>query len=82
MVVLVVYIAAGVAVADGGRSFTFHKVRPGRYLISAVKEGWCWEGSRLAVAVESSDAAAPDLRHKGYELQVSTPLPPPLPLGM
>jgi hypothetical protein len=56
---------------EGGRGYSFHRVRPGNYLVSAVREGWCWEGSSLPASVGQTDSIAPDLKHKGYELQVS-----------
>lgn len=58
------------ASSEGGRGYSFHRVRPGNYLVTGVKEGWCWEGSRLPLTISQTDGIAPDLKHKGYELQV------------
>lgn len=38
--------------------------------MSGVREGWCWEGSRLPMSISQTDGVAPDLQQKGYELQV------------
>jgi hypothetical protein len=40
--------------------------------VTALKDGWCWEGSKLPAAVDSGDGIAPQLKQKGYELQVSS----------
>jgi hypothetical protein len=38
--------------------------------MTAVKDGWCWEGEKLPAAVDGGDGIAPQLKQKGYELQV------------